>query len=55
MTTIAIILATILAFLFPAYLIHAIRCEEEKATSFKAKACLTFGALVFIVLALINS
>ena len=50
----AIIIATILGVLFPAYLIDAIRCNDEKDNNSKEKACI-FGAIVFITLLLINS
>jgi len=55
-----ILLATVLAFFFPACLIDAItqtlRGEDKaKVESSRAKACTTFGMLVFITLCLINS
>ena len=52
---IAIVVGTILGILFPAYLIDAIRCNDEKAEKSKVKACLVFGAIVFIALVLINT
>ena len=52
---IAIVVGTLLGILFPAYLIDAIRCNDEKAEKSKVKACLVFGAIVFITLTLINS
>ena len=52
---IAIVIGTILGILFPAYLINAIRCNDEKAENSKVKACLVFGAIVFIALTIINS
>lgn len=52
---IAIIVATALGILFPAYLIDAIRGDDEKSEDSKAKACIVFGALVFITLVIINS
>lgn len=51
----AIIIATILGVLFPAYLIDAIRCNDKKDNNSKEKACIIFGAIVFITLLLINS
>ena len=52
---IAIVIGTVLGILFPAYLIDAIRCKEEKAEESKVKACLVFGAIVFITLTIMNS
>ena len=53
---IAIIVMTILAFLFPARLINAIRAEdEEKAKSAKIGACILFAAIVFLMGAFLNS
>lgn len=53
---IAILVATVLALLFPACLITAIRSEDEKtANSSKTKACVLFAAIVFLLGALINS
>lgn len=41
---------------FPAYLINAIRSSDEDiASNNKVKACMVFGALVFILLAMVNS
>ena len=47
---IAKIIATILGFLFPAYLINAIRGNGEKTGKDKVKACLAFGAIVLIIM-----
>ncbi len=56
MVDIAILAATVLALLFPACLITAIRSEDEKtASSSKVKACVLFAAIVFLLGALINS
>ena len=53
---IAIIIMTVLAFLFPACLITAIRCEdEEKARRAKVSACVLFGCIVLILGMLANS
>lgn len=47
---IAIIVMTVLAFLFPGRLITAIRAEdEEKAASAKFGACVLFAAIVFLM------
>ena len=52
---IIVIIAILLAFLFPAYLIDAIReTEEKKAQEARGKACASFGFL-FIFLLLILS
>ncbi len=56
LTDIMIIIATVLGTAFPVYLINAIRSSEEDiASSNKIKACIIFGALVFILLAIVNS
>ena len=53
---IMILVATALAVMFPACLINAIRNEdEEKAENSKVKACILFGAIVFISLCIVNS
>ena len=53
---IAILLMTVLAFLFPGRLINAIRAEdEEKAKSAKFGACILFAAIVFLMGVLANS
>lgn len=52
---VAIVIATILGVLFPAYLIDAIRSNDEKAENSKVKACIVFGAIVLITLMIINS
>ena len=50
-----IIIAILLAFLFPAYLIDAIReTDEKRAQEARGKACASFGFL-FIFLLLILS
>ena len=51
---IVIVVAVILAFLFPAYLIDAIRLQdEEKARDARGKACASFGFLVILLILLI--
>ena len=52
---IAIVIATILGILFPAYFIDAIRCKDEKAKKSKFMACFLFGTIVFITLLIIRS
>ncbi len=53
---IAIILMTVLAFLFPGRLINAIRAEDEdKARSAKFGACVLFALIVFIMGVVANS
>jgi len=53
---IAILMMTVLAFLFPARLINAIRAEdEEKAASAKFGACVLFALIVFLMGVLANS
>ena len=52
---IAIVIATILGMLFPAYFIDAIRCQDQEAEKSKVKACLVFGAIVLITLVMMNS
>lgn len=53
---IAILIMTVLAFLFPARLINAIRAEdEEKAKSAKVGACILFAAIVFLMGVFLNS
>lgn len=53
---IMIIIATVLGTAFPAYFINAVRSNDEDiASSNKIKACIVFGALVFISLAIVNS
>ena len=52
---IAIVVASILGVLFPAFLIDAIRGNDEKAEKSKVKACVIFGAIVLIALMVINS
>ena len=57
MDTIIILLTTVLAVAFPACLVDAIRNtdEEEAVANSRVKACLLFGAIVFLTLAFINS
>ena len=56
MTTIAILLATFCAVLFPACLVDAVRTEDKKAADIsRTKACILFGAVVFLTLSVINS
>ncbi len=46
----------ILGFLFPKYLILAIRTqEEEKAKEYQTKACVCFGLLMFCIALFLNS
>ena len=53
---IAILVMTVLAFLFPGRLINAIRAEdEEKAASAKFGACVLFALIVFLMGTLANS
>lgn len=53
---ICILIAVILAFLFPAYLIDALKLtDEEKAREARGKACASFGFLVIFFILLINS
>ena len=53
---VCIVIAVILGFLFPAYLIDALRLtEEEKAGEVRGKACACFGFLVIFFILLINS
>lgn len=52
---VVVIVAIILAFLFPAYLIDAIRLtDEEKAQDARGKACASFGILVIILMMLMS-
>lgn len=51
---ICILIAIILAFLFPAYLIDAIRLTDaEKAQEARGKACTSFGCMILLALWLI--
>ncbi len=53
---IAIIVSTILASFFPAFLINAIRSpDEDQAAAAKGKACATFAVLIFLALCVVNS
>ena len=53
---ICIIIAIILGFLFPAYLIDALKLNApEKAQNARGKACAAFGFLVIFFIVLINS
>lgn len=52
---IVVIIAIILAFLFPAYLIDAIRlADEEKARDARGKACASFGFLVILLMLILG-
>lgn len=52
---IVVIIAIILAFLFPAYLIDAIRLvDEEKARDARGKACASFGFLVILLMLILG-
>ncbi len=56
MTAICIILATVLACLFPACLIDAIRSQDETiAYNARNRACVMFGAIVLCILLVANS
>lgn len=51
-----LIIAVVLAVMFPAYLIDAIKIQDEQtAKDKKERACLIFGGLVFIVMILLIS
>lgn len=53
---ICVLFAVILGFLFPAYLIDAVRlADEEKAREARGKACASFGFLMIFFILLINS
>ncbi len=53
---ICILIAIILGFLFPAYLIDALKLtDDEKAREARGKACASFGFLVIFFILLINS
>ena len=55
-STAATIAAILVGFLFPAYLIDAVRLtDEEKAQEARGKACASFGYLVIFFILLINS
>ena len=50
-----ILITIILAFLFPAYLIDAIRlADEEKARGARGKACASFGFLVMLLMLILG-
>lgn len=52
---VVVIVAIILAFLFPAYLIDAIRlADEEKARDARGKACASFGFLVILLMLILS-
>ena len=52
---IVIVVAVILAFLFPAYLIDAIRLQDEgKARDARGKACASFGFLVILLILILG-
>lgn len=54
--TVAIFIATILACMFPAHLINAIRNpDEQKASDSKWLSCILFGIWTFLLLLVINS
>ena len=56
LVTVATIPAILVGFLFPAYLIDAVRLtDEEKARDARGKACASFGYLVIFFILLINS
>lgn len=56
LVTVATIAAILVGFLFPAYLIDAVRLtDEEKAKDARGKACASFGYLVIFFILLINS
>lgn len=56
LVTVATIAAILVGFLFPAYLIDAVRLtDEEKARDARGKACASFGYLVIFFILLINS
>ncbi len=56
METAIIILTTILGFIFPTYLIDAIRNEDKNAaSSSKTKSCVISGVMVFLILLCIRS
>ena len=51
LTDIMIIVATVLAVMFPWYLIKAVRARDENVAGENAiKACVIFGAMVFIAM-----
>ena len=53
---ICIVITILLGFLFPAYLIDAVKLtNEEKAREARGKACASFGFLVIFFILLINS
>lgn len=48
--------ATILALMFPAALLNASRAQDEETfKANKTKACLLFGALIFIIMLFLNT
>lgn len=56
LVTVATMAAILVGFLFPAYLIDAVRLtDEEKAGDARGKACASFGYLVIFFILLINS
>ena len=56
LVTVATIAAILVGFLFPAYLIDAVRLtDEEKSRDARGKACVSFGYLVIFFILLINS
>ena len=53
---ICILIAILLGFLFPAYLIDALKLtDDEKAREARGKACVSFGFLVVFFILLMNS
>ena len=56
LSTAATIAAILVGFLFPAYLIDALKqTDGEKAQDARGKACASFGFLVIFFILLINS
>ena len=56
LVTVATIAAILVGFLFPAYLIDAVRLtDEETSRDARGKACASFGYLVIFFILLINS
>jgi|GEM_PF-1453407 len=56
MIAFAIIILTILGFIFPAFLINAIRSDnDEKGSKYKILSCFCFAIIVCFMAMLINS
>lgn len=54
--SILVYIATVLAVMFPASLLNAIHAQDEESyKANKTKACLIFGALIFIIMLFLNS